>query len=130
MGDEDGSGDISFDELRSIFKNPLALEVFENLQVDLTYFLEIMEMFYPDAEEEVQLPIPLIMDRILACRGDRPTTVKDIVDWHAYTRFAVRKAISQQEAATDKLLEMVSGIPSFNQSLRSVGDISSTQDVA
>merc|ERR1719172_552868 len=44
--DVDGSGQISKDELQQVIDDPEALRVFKDLQVDIGYFIEKMEMFY------------------------------------------------------------------------------------
>merc|ERR1719443_526840 len=93
--DEDESGEISYEELTHVFQNPMAMEVFANLQIDPTRFLELMEMFY--TKPDSQLTISFIMEQILACRGDRQATVLDMVCWHAHTRWSLRRSMKLPE---------------------------------
>merc|ERR1719387_3079745 len=44
--DKDGSGEISQDEFNQVLADPEALQVLEELEVDVHYFIELMDMFF------------------------------------------------------------------------------------
>merc|ERR550514_1293988 len=81
--DEDGSGEISQSELRSVSVKKNVGAVLQHLNVDINYLMEFQEMLY-DSQDE--LSIPFIMDMILNFRGDRAVTVKDLFEAQAFTR--------------------------------------------
>eukprot|EP00929_Paragymnodinium_shiwhaense_P095704 TRINITY_DN5697_c0_g2_i2.p1 TRINITY_DN5697_c0_g2~~TRINITY_DN5697_c0_g2_i2.p1 ORF type:complete len:675 (-),score=131.97 TRINITY_DN5697_c0_g2_i2:462-2486(-) len=64
--DEDGSGEISRDEINSVFANAGALHVLESLKVDVTYLVDRLNMYYEVSDD---LTITEIMDLILMMRG-------------------------------------------------------------
>merc|ERR1711908_203585 len=93
--DDDQDGKISRLELRRMCHDAEAKRVFEDLQVNMEYFLGKMNMFY--IEPDQQLEITFIMHMILDLRGDRQMTVKDIVNATDYDRFVLDKHIDRLE---------------------------------
>jgi len=95
--DADGSGDISKEELMSVVKDPDAIAVFHDLEVDMPHFLHIQDMYYD--EPGTSISISQIMHTILECRGDRPTLTQDIVNGHVFTRWNNKRLLYKQTTA-------------------------------
>jgi hypothetical protein len=91
--DEDGSGAISQEELLHVMEDESALAVFISLEVDVDYFIELQDMVYDNATNG-ERTIPQIMELILNSRGNQATTVKDVVDMHSFTRWAMKRELS------------------------------------
>lgn len=87
--DEDGSGEISREEIQQVLDNDEAMGVLENLQVDVGHLMEQLDMFF---EEGGDLTIQQIMDLILMLRGDRPPTMKDMLHGQTFNRWKQNKA--------------------------------------
>merc|ERR1719379_2255067 len=65
--DEDGSGEISKEEMHHVVNHPEAVQVLEELEVDVNYFVEMSDMLFDD--EDSSLTIENIMKIILDLRG-------------------------------------------------------------
>eukprot|EP00747_Dinoflagellata_sp_TGD_P123434 gnl/TRDRNA2_/TRDRNA2_173818_c4_seq12.p1 gnl/TRDRNA2_/TRDRNA2_173818_c4~~gnl/TRDRNA2_/TRDRNA2_173818_c4_seq12.p1 ORF type:complete len:264 (+),score=46.06 gnl/TRDRNA2_/TRDRNA2_173818_c4_seq12:32-823(+) len=85
--DEDGNGGISRQELRKVMKDPQAVAVLEQLEVDVAYLEQLQNMIYQKPGAEVS--IEQIIELMLRCRGNLPTTVKHMVLGQDYTRWAL-----------------------------------------
>jgi len=105
--DEDGSGQISKDEIQMVLHNQEALAVLENLNVDIQIFIEQLDMYFEAGED---LSIMQIMDLILVLRQDRQPTMKDILHQQAFLRWELIGDISQMMKMT--LERTGSGVPS------------------
>merc|ERR1711862_359169 len=91
--DEDGSGDISKDELMGVLRDPDALEVLDELQVDVRYLLELQEMLY--TEEDSVLTIPQIIHLILESRGERIVTIQDLIHSQSFMLWNVNRSLEK-----------------------------------
>merc|ERR1719362_1563668 len=100
--DEDGNGLIDPDELKHVLEDPQALDVLQSLEIDLHSLKEMMNMIYQQGMGEVT--IGFIMDLMLMCRGDLPTTVRHLVTYEALTRWAVTSEVQQLRAEVKALL--------------------------
>jgi len=92
--DVDKSGEISKAEMRELVKDPGALNVFDELQVNVKY-LTLMQEYLLD-EGSGDLSIKLIMDLILTSRGERPTMMKDLVDIHMFTCWNMHRLFDEK----------------------------------
>jgi len=101
--DEDGSGDISKEEIQELLNNEAALEVLENLGVDLGYLMEQMDMFYSETED---IAAHRIIDMILMLRANRPPSIKDVVAAQKFTRWKITSTVAALEDRMNK-----AGIP-------------------
>lgn len=82
--DEDGSGLISADEIAKVLDDPAALHTLASLQVDVKFLMDQLDMHFEDSRE---LTIHTIMDLILMLRGDRPPTMKDMLESLLFNRW-------------------------------------------
>merc|ERR1719324_2129060 len=94
--DQDNSGEISREELLLVLEDEEALSVLRELEVDVGYFFQLMEMHF-DQDHDDNIHIDFIMHLILACRGDHSVTVKHIVDAQIFARWDVKTRIDRQE---------------------------------
>jgi len=92
--DEDGSGTISKEEIQQMLSNQAALEVLDNLGVDLGYLMEQMDMFYSETED---IAAHRIIDMILMLRANRPPTIKDLVHGQKFTRWKITSTAAALE---------------------------------
>eukprot|EP00929_Paragymnodinium_shiwhaense_P070484 TRINITY_DN35691_c0_g1_i1.p1 TRINITY_DN35691_c0_g1~~TRINITY_DN35691_c0_g1_i1.p1 ORF type:complete len:667 (-),score=154.21 TRINITY_DN35691_c0_g1_i1:160-2160(-) len=107
--DEDGSGEISKDEMYTVFNDDSALAVLETLKVDVKHLVDHLDMYY---EENDDLSIPQIMDLILMLRGDRVPTMKDILHEQSFSRWKMANTIvgiADERQATEGEEEIVEG---------------------
>lgn len=114
--DEDGSGQISRGEIKQVLNNADALRTLDNLQVDITYLMEQLEMLFEDGSD---LSIHQIMDLILMLRGDRPPTMKDLLHSQTFNRWKLSKALHSQSDQSEKWFRnfLVAGVPQAAQVL-------------
>jgi len=101
--DEDGNGLISPDELQHVMRDPQAMYVLNSLEVDTHSLQEMMDMILQQSESN-EVTIGLIMDLMLMCRGDLPSTVKHLVTYEALTRWAITSEVQQMKAEVKALL--------------------------
>lgn len=118
--DEDGSGQISRNEIGQVLKDTTALAVLDNLQVDVAHLLEHLEMFFDHAEED-ELTIHQIMDLILMLRGDRPPTMKDMLHGQTFSRWKTGTALQELKETLDSVNNRVSHHPSALNRVNSDG---------
>eukprot|EP00747_Dinoflagellata_sp_TGD_P145487 gnl/TRDRNA2_/TRDRNA2_176591_c7_seq23.p1 gnl/TRDRNA2_/TRDRNA2_176591_c7~~gnl/TRDRNA2_/TRDRNA2_176591_c7_seq23.p1 ORF type:complete len:310 (+),score=60.81 gnl/TRDRNA2_/TRDRNA2_176591_c7_seq23:265-1194(+) len=100
--DEDENGSISKVELAHVMSDPQALEVLKHLEVDVDYLQRLQGMVYD--EDVVQVPIEDILELMLQCRADLPTTVKHMVVGQELTRWALSSEIKEYEEQLQKRL--------------------------
>merc|ERR1719215_1803699 len=93
--DEDGSGDISKHELHGIMKDEGALQVLDELQINVEYFVERLDMVYEDTDS---LSIPEIMQLLLDNQGDRQPSLKDVTLMHNFTRWSLKRRLKEDLA--------------------------------
>jgi len=86
--DEDGSGELSRNEVLEALKFPDVIETFESLRVDVHYLMEHLDMFF----EHGDLPIHRVLDMILMLRGDRAPTMKDLLHKDTFNRWKIIKS--------------------------------------
>merc|ERR1719362_804664 len=101
--DEDGNGLISPEELQHVMDDPQALHVLNSLEVDTHSLQEMMDMILQQSESN-EVTIGLIMDLMLMCRGDLPSTFKHLVTYEALTRWAITSEVQQMKAEVKALL--------------------------
>jgi len=95
--DVDGNGLISPNELQHVLQDPQALQVLQSLEVDTSALMEMMHMIYQQRGSS-EINIVFIMDLMLMCRGDLPTTVRHLVTYEALTRWAITSEVQQMRA--------------------------------
>merc|ERR1719399_170426 len=88
-------GGVSKEELVALMRKKHARNVVASLEVDVQYFLELVEMVFDG--DGPGLTVPGVMELILACRGDRPATVRDMVDRSAFIIWKVTRRLQMQE---------------------------------
>lgn len=93
--DEDGSGEISKDEMSTVFDDEAALAVLSSLQVDIAHLVDYLDMYF---EQQSDLSIHQIMDLILMLRGDRAPTMRDMLDREAFQRWKLHSELGKLEA--------------------------------
>jgi voltage-gated sodium channel len=111
--DDDGSGMISRDEIGAVLHNQQALDTLASLNVDVTVLMDQLEMRF---EAIGELTIHAIMDLILMLRGDRPPTMKDLLESQAFSRWVTHRklsAIAKLGKETDGDETDGSGTPQF-----------------
>lgn len=107
--DADGSGDITKDELLGVLANPEAITILNELEVDIPHFMEIQDMVY-DGPEAV-LSISQIMSMILDNRGDRQTTLQDLVNGLNFSRWSLNLQMEKQtEMLRDHMEQLVGNL--------------------
>lgn len=94
--DEDGSGDISKHELLNVINDSAALEVLEELDINVKYFVDMIDMIYESTEN---CTIPDIMQLLLDNQGQRTPNLKDIVLVNNFTRWSIGKEIRREVGA-------------------------------
>jgi hypothetical protein len=101
--DEDGNGLISPDELQHVMQDPQSLQVLKSLDIDTHALMEMMDMIY-EQDESNEVTISVIMDLMLMCRGDLPSTVRHLVTYEALTRWSITSELQQMRAEVKTLL--------------------------
>lgn len=102
--DADKSGELSREEFESVLHNNDAIGVLQAIDVDVSYLLELNGMHYSQ-DDDNNLTIPFIMEQILAVRGDRDATVKDIIDAHTFTRWSIQIALAEHRQEMTTILK-------------------------
>jgi hypothetical protein len=97
--DEDGSGEISKDEINTVFGDESALLVLDSLKVDVRHLVDHLDMYY---EEQDDLTIPQIMDLILMLRGDRNPTMKDMLHEQTFNRWKLTSSLKGKLSLGDE----------------------------
>jgi len=92
--DADGNGDISKDELRLLLEDAGAMQVFDELHVDVEYLMQMQEYLF-DKERE-HLSMKRFMDLILTSRGDRPALMRDLIEIHFCTCWRVQNLLNEK----------------------------------
>jgi len=93
--DADGSGDITKEELLDVIQDPDAVKTLGELDVDIPHFLELQDMLFEDSPNAV-LSISQIMTMILEFRGERSTTVHDLVSGQCFSRWVFNSQLVKQ----------------------------------
>jgi len=101
--DDDGDGLISPDELQHVMQDPQALYVLNSLEIDIHTLQDMMNMIYQQQDSKV-VTIGVIMELMLMCRGDLPSTVKHLVTYEALTRWAITSEVQQLKAEVKTML--------------------------
>jgi hypothetical protein len=109
--DEDGSGDISKTELHGILRDDGALQVLDELDINVEYFVESLDMMYESTET---CTIPQIMQLLLDQQGARDPALKDMVLLHNFSRWSLKREIRQQMQGIRYMLPIQSNAQSAN----------------
>jgi len=118
--DEDGSGDISKHELLGVVNHRDALAALEELDINVTYFVELIDMIYESTDS---CSIPDIMQLLLDSQGARAPALKDIVLQHNFTRWSLKRQMKQE---MQELRFMLSNNPTY----RGTTPLASLQNVS
>eukprot|EP00747_Dinoflagellata_sp_TGD_P134600 gnl/TRDRNA2_/TRDRNA2_175348_c2_seq6.p1 gnl/TRDRNA2_/TRDRNA2_175348_c2~~gnl/TRDRNA2_/TRDRNA2_175348_c2_seq6.p1 ORF type:complete len:376 (+),score=51.60 gnl/TRDRNA2_/TRDRNA2_175348_c2_seq6:2-1129(+) len=117
--DAGGDGLISREDLQQVMKDLDAVEVLVNLEIDLRQLRNLEILLF---EERDQVPIAEIMNMVLDCRGNIPTTVKDIVHGQDCVRSSLtheiilaEKRLKQQVHALPELMGSIMSKPLYMQ---------------
>jgi len=114
--DNDGNGEISKDELLGLLIDPGAVAILNDLEVDIPHLLDVQDMIYetPDAV----LSIAQIMNMILEFRGDRTTTMHDLIKGYTFIRWSMGVGFEEQtNTLKDHVEHLVGGLSQQVQSL-------------
>jgi len=101
--DEDKSGEISQEEISHILHYEEALAVLKDLNVDVDYFVDSLNMHFEYGGGNIG--IMKVMDLILMLRGDRPPTMKDMIHGQTFARWKVQAALKANEKRIKKILK-------------------------
>merc|ERR1711924_514674 len=99
--DEDGSGQLSKQELTNALHNEKSRRVLADLEVDITYVQELLGMLFLRDNE---VSIETVMDLLLYSRGDLPTTVKHMTSHLTFTRWMNETTLAKLETNIESLL--------------------------
>jgi len=105
--DGDGSGDITKDQLLGVITDPDVAALLQELQVDIPHLLQWQDMLY-EGDGQV-LSISQVMNMILDHRGDRSSTMQDVVNGHTFTRWAIGQQLDSQTASLKEYMEELLG---------------------
>merc|ERR1711924_201956 len=78
---DDGDGMVTRSELLQVMKDPQSIVVLRGLNVDRLFFIELQQMLF--TYEQSTVPIKVIMELLLMCRGDFPVTVQHMASSQA-----------------------------------------------
>lgn len=79
---DDGDGMISRKELEEVMEDPVSKAVLRSLNVDLVFLTELVSMLYKEVDDAVS--IKGILELMLMCRGDLPSTVQHVASGQAF----------------------------------------------
>lgn len=71
-----GDGKISHHELSSVMNNPKSKALLKKLNINRAFLLELQKMMFTKADQQVT--IKAILELMILCRGDSPTTVESM----------------------------------------------------
>merc|ERR1719456_1169719 len=95
--DANHNGLICQEEFNSVLHNADAKRTLRGLKVNLDHLKLLEAMLYEEVDD---LSVYEIMDLILQCRGDRPLTMKDLVESQNFmvwvVRTEMRKALNKE----------------------------------
>eukprot|EP00747_Dinoflagellata_sp_TGD_P123445 gnl/TRDRNA2_/TRDRNA2_173818_c8_seq1.p1 gnl/TRDRNA2_/TRDRNA2_173818_c8~~gnl/TRDRNA2_/TRDRNA2_173818_c8_seq1.p1 ORF type:complete len:195 (+),score=31.82 gnl/TRDRNA2_/TRDRNA2_173818_c8_seq1:2-586(+) len=103
--DEDCSGSISSDELTQVMLDPQAIDVLEHLDIDMQYLQALQGVLFA-AKDEVA--IEDIIEMMLLCRGDFPTTVQHLILSQRYMAHSVQTSVAELSVRTESMLQTLS----------------------
>jgi len=101
--DADKSGQLDKSEVQSVIRNPEAIAIMNDIQVDTQYLLDISEMLFTD--EDSTLPISVFMNIVLTLRGKRPPTMNDIAKGHNLQMWAMETQLTHHRELMKKALK-------------------------
>lgn len=101
--DADGSGEIDASEIKQVFEYQEALDVLDDLKVDVNYLVDSLNMFFEYNGGSIGML--KVMDLILMLRGDRTPTMKDMIHGQTFARWKVTTALKTQEKRIVKKLK-------------------------
>jgi hypothetical protein len=99
--DKDGNGNISKGELTHVMKNKQALAVLRSIDVGADCLSELQQMLFYDKPDDAEVSIDRVMELLLQYRGNLQTTVKHMVEAHAFNRWC----LTHQMKVTDHHLQ-------------------------
>jgi hypothetical protein len=73
---DNGDGKLTLDEFKMVLDTPASKKLLKKLNINRLFMTEIMGMMYPQKTSAV--PIRVVMEMLLMCRGDNPCTVQII----------------------------------------------------
>lgn len=100
--DADGNNSISESELRQVVQDPESVAILESLQVDVQYLMELQQVLF---HHQPEVPIASIMDLMLECRGDLPTTQKHMVRGQRFTRWSMASSMKDNTKVIQACVE-------------------------
>lgn len=116
--DDDGNGMISKSELTHVMKNKQALGVLRSIEVDKESLQELLQMLFYDRGDDAEVSIERVMELLLMYRGNLTTTVKHMVEAHAFNRWCLTH---QMKVHSDRIDHHLRQLPQMiHQSILSV----------
>jgi voltage-gated sodium channel len=94
--DADGSGQLSKSEVESVIRDPEAIALLNEIQVDHQYLMDISEMFLSGNDASVEIEI--FMNIVLTLRGTRTPKVSDITKAHNLTMWCLERQLRHHQA--------------------------------
>lgn len=97
--DVDGSGDISKSELLGLLQDDAAVAVMDELNIDVDYFVDNLEMHYHNRD----VKIPQIMTLLIDSQGDRQTRVADLCAFSTFSHWTMETMVDTVHVEMESL---------------------------
>lgn len=104
--DMDGRGEINKEQLLVILADAEVAALLKELEVDIPHLLEVQDMLFEGDGNQV-LRIAQVMDTILELRGNRSTTIQDMVDGHTFARWSVNRQLEYQTTLLKEFMQQM-----------------------
>jgi len=89
---DDGDGMISREELDTVLQDPHSQDILRSLDIDILFLTELQAALFRGAgKTDKRIPIKGILELMLLCRGDLPSTVRHIASGQAFMHSLIAK---------------------------------------
>lgn len=99
------TGEITKEQLISVLCDQEVAAMLNDLKVDIPHLLELQEMLYSDPEHVLQTS--QILNMIMEMRGDRSSTMQDLINGHTFTRWAIDNQLNYQTVQLKEYMEQI-----------------------
>jgi len=113
--DQNGDGDLSYDEFEKILDYPEALAALESVNVDPEMMIDLAEDFFFEDGEPVKVSFPEFMNMVLDLRGGQQATVKDIMGLAKRVNRKVMNFKEKMDSIDNKLLTIGSKVETLDK---------------
>jgi len=94
--DVEKDGMISKDELQNVLSDRKSRKLLEEIQIDVDYVAELQQMLFDAPISEV--PLKVVMNMMLDCRGDIPVTFRHMAESHALMQWSKARSRPASES--------------------------------